>query len=172
MGKLFSSNKYDDIDEKKIFEELEKHSNSAAAEIKVKLTVFEKDLFTEVNKLIDEENIEEYKISSMQIFICYIIDLINKVGKAGEITCQKIFDLYGNTTVSFCFKYNKEENKIILTFTFYDEKLFEYLKPLIKIIKRKGYTLQNKNYEEEFKTFEIDKDSVNIYKIIIINYNK
>jgi hypothetical protein len=158
------------IDEKHIFEELNSHQGQSA-NLEAKLTFFEKDLNEEVNNLITEHNIEEDKASSMNMFINSIIDLINKAGKAGENICQRNFDLYGNSVTTLNFKYNKEEHKIILTFTFYDEKLFEYLTLLIEMINKRGYILE-KNYEEQLKTFEIEKNDVNNFKIKIIDYNK
>ena len=136
------------------------------------LTTFDKEINKEVTNLITEHKIEEEKINSMNIFINSIINLINNAGKSGENTSQKCFNLYGGSIAILYFKYNKEEHKITLAFSFYDEKFFEYLKLLIEMINKKGYHLQKKNYEDDFKAYDIDKDSINTYKIIIINYNK
>ena len=159
------------IDEKKIFQELDNHQGQSAT-VGVKFTFFEKELDEEVNNLIAEHNIEEEKTTSMKIFINSIIDLINKAGKAGENICQRSFDLYGDGTTSLNFNYKKEEHKICLSFTFYDEKLFEYLTLLIEMINKRGISLQKKNYEEDFKTFDIQKGDINIYRIIIFDNNK
>lgn len=37
------------------------------------------------------------------------------------------------------------------------------------MINKKGYHLQKDNYEEDFIKFDIDADTVNVYKMIIIN---
>ena len=156
------------VDEKKIFEQLDSHKGEAA-NLETQLTFFEKDINEEVNNLISEEKIEDNKTSSMNIFINTIIDLIKKAGNGGENTCKKNFKLCGDSCASLLFKYNKDDHQATLTFSFYDEILFEYLILLLKMIIKKGYNLQNKNYEEEFKNFDIDRDSVNIYKLKITN---
>lgn len=156
------------VDEKKIFEELETHKGEAA-NIETKLTFFDKNSNEEVNNLIKEENIEESKKTSMNLFINEIIDLIGKAGNGGENACQKNYNLYGSSCACLNFKYTKEKHEIKLSFTFYDEKLFEYLILLIKMLKKKGYNLEKKNYEKEFKSFQIDNDSVNVYRLIITN---
>jgi len=164
-------NKYENVqlfDVKKIFEKLDAHKGEAAI-IEQKLSFCDKDLSKEINNLISEENIEEKKISTMNLFVSDIMSLIAKAGKSGENTCQKNFNLYDNGSALLSYKYKKKEHQIILVFSFYDRKLFEYLIPLIKILRKKGYNLEKKNYETEFKSFHLDEDNVNSYKIIINN---
>ena len=105
----------------------------------------------------------------MEIFVNSIVSMVSKAGKSGENKCQKNYDLYEESIASLCYVYNKQNHKIILSFSFYDEKIFEYLKVLIKILKKKDYNLENKNYENDFDRFYVDKDSPNLYKIIINN---
>ena len=156
------------VDQKAFFQQLDEHKGEAAS-IEQKITFFDPYLNKEVTNLINEENIEENKISSMNIFINDIITLVSKAKNGGENACQKNYNLYGGSCACLNFKYNKENHKIILTFSFYDKKLFEYLIPLLKMINKKGYHLQKDNYEEDFIKFDIDADTVNVYKMIIIN---
>ena len=167
----FSIEKYEDahiIDEKKMFEQLDAHK-SETANIETKITFFEKEMKKEVDQLIKEENIEETKKSSMEIFINSIVNIVSKAGKSVENKFQKSYELYDESIVCLNYRYNKQNHKIILSFTFFDEKIFEYLKVLIKILKKKDYNLENKNYENDFERFYVDKDSENNYKIIINN---
>ena len=163
--------KYEDaqlIDEKKVFEQLDAHKGESA-NIETKITFFEKEMKKEVDQLIKEENIEEEKKSSMEIFINSIVNIVSKAGKSVENKFQKCYYLYDESIVCLNYRYNKQNHKIILSFTFFDEKIFEYLKVLIKILKKKDYNLENKNYENDFDRFYVDKDSENNYKIIINN---
>ena len=163
--------KYEDaqlIDEKKVFEQLDAHKGESA-NIETKITFFEKEMKKEVDQLIKEENIEEKKKTSMELFVNSIVSMVSKAGKSGENKCQKSYDLYEESIASLNYVYNKQNHKIILSFSFYDEKIFEYLKVLIKVLKKKNYNLENKNYENDFERFYVDKDSENNYKIIINN---
>ena len=167
----FSKVKYEDdhiIDEKKMFEQLGA-LKSESANIETKITFSEKEMKKEVDQLIKEENIEEEKKSSMEIFINSIVNIVSKAEKSVENKFQKCYYLYDESIVCLSYVYNKQNHKIILSFTFYDEKIFEYLKVLIKILKKKDYNLENKNYENDFDRFYVDKDSPNLYKIIINN---
>ena len=167
----FSKVKYEDdhiIDEKKMFEQLDA-LKSESANIETKITFSEKEMKKEVDQLIKEENIEETKKSSMEIFINSIVNIVSKAGKSVENKFQKCYYLYDESIVCLNYRYNKQNHKIILSFTFFDEKIFEYLKVLIKILKKKDYNLENKNYENDFDRYYVDKDSPNLYKIIINN---
>ena len=66
------------------------------------------------------------------------------------------------------YKYDKNNGKINLNFVFYDDKIFLYLKFLIKMLKEKGYELENKNYENEINNFIVE-DAINQFKIILKN---
>ena len=55
-----------------------------------------------------------------------------------------------------------------LNFAFYDDKIVEYLIVLLKILKQKGYQMENEYYEDAIKNFQFD-DDVNKFKIILIN---
>ena len=61
-----------------------------------------------------------------------------------------------------------QKKKINLNFVFYDDKIFLYLKFLIKMLKEKGYELENKNYENEINNFIVE-DAINQFKIILKN---
>ena len=143
-------------DQKKFFNDLDKNRDKSG-KVELKLTTFDKEINKEVTNLITEHNIEEEKINSMNIFINSIINLINNAGKAGENISQNSFDLYGGSIASLYFKYNKEEHKITLAFSFYDEKLFEYLKLLIEMINKKGYNLQKKTKKTTLKHMTLIK---------------
>ena len=167
----YSKEKYEHaqlVDEKKVFEQLDAHKGESA-KIVTKITFFEKKTKSEVEQLIKEENIEEKKKSSKEIFVNSIVNILSKAGKIVENKCQKSYDLYDESIVCLNYRYNKQNHKIILSFTFFDEKIFEYLKVLIKILKKKDYNLENKNYENDFEMFYVEKDLPNLYKIIINN---
>ena len=137
------------LDEKKIFDELNQHKEEAA-QIGMSLTFFEKKLDKEILNCINKENIK------------------NEEKKNGENNNKKNLDLYENGVATLIYKYDKNSGKINLNFVFYDDKIFLYLKFLIKMLKEKGYELENKNYENEINNFIVD-DAINQFKIILKN---
>ena len=74
-----------------------------------------------------------------------------------ENSIRKNYNLHENGLAMLYFKYIKNENTIILSFTFYDGKIFEYLKYLIKMLNKKGYDLENKNYENDLQISKLMK---------------
>jgi len=142
---------------------------AGAETIEANLTFFDKNISEDVNKLLIQEKVEKNKASLMSIFINSILSIISKAKKGGENSIRKNYNLHENGLAMLYFKYIKSENTIILSFTFYDGKIFEYLKYLIKMLNKKGYDLENKNYENELQNFQINEDDTNLFKIKIKN---
>ena len=156
------------LDEKKIFDELNQHKEEAA-HIGLNLTFFEKNLNEEILNYINKENIKnEEKKSTLRVFIGYVLSLVINAKKNGENNNKKNLDLYESGVATLIYKYDKNNGKINLNFVFYDDKIFLYLKFLIKMLKEKGYELENKNYENEINNFIVD-DAINQFKIILKN---
>ena len=164
-------NKYRNVEhenERQIFEQLEKHRGELA-HIDVNLSFFDKDLTKEVESLVNKENIKnEGKKDTMKLFIKYIVNCVTNAKKNGENKSRKNFDLYEGSVATLSFNYDKNQRKIYLNFAFYDDKIFEYLIVLLKILKQKGYQMENEYYEDAIKNFQIEED-VNKFKIILIN---
>ena len=164
-------NNYKDVqldNEKKVFEQLEKHKGEAA-HIDVNLSFFDKELTKEVENLVNKENIKnEGKKDTMKLFIKFIVNCVTNAKKNGENKSRKNFDLYEGSVATLTFIYDKNERKIHLNFAFYDDKIVEYLIVLLKILKQKGYQMENEYYEDAIKNFQIE-DDVNKFKIILIN---
>ena len=155
-------NNYKDVqldNEKKVFEQLEKHKGEAA-HIDVNLSFFDKELTKEVENLVNKENIKnEGKKDTMKLFIKFIVNCVTNAKKNGENKSRKNFDLYEGSVATLTFNLN---------FAFYDDKIVEYLIVLLKILKQKGYQMENEYYEDAIKNFQFD-DDVNKFKIILIN---
>ena len=157
------------IDEKKILNDLNQHKDQAA-HVGVNLTYFEKKLNQEVSNYIDKENIkDDEKKNTMHVFIGYVLSLVTNVTKKGINNDRKSLDLFNQGTATFALKYDKNSKKITLNFVFYDDKIFYYLKVLLKILREKGYELEKNNYENEINNFHIEEDEVNKFQIIIKN---
>ena len=156
------------LEEKKIFDELDQHKEEAA-HIGLNLTFFEKNLNEEILNYINKENIKnEEKKSTLRVFIGYVLSLVTNAKKNGENNNKKNLDLYESGVATLIYKYDKNNGKINLNFVFYDDKIFLYLKFLIKMLKEKGYELENKNYENEINNFIVE-DAINQFKIILKN---
>ena len=164
-------NKYRNVEienERQIFEQLEKHRGEFA-HIEVNLSFFDKDLTKEVENLVNKENIKnEEKKDTMKLFIKYIVNCVINAKKNGENKSKKKLELYEGSVTTLTFIYDKNERKIHLNFAFYDDKIVEYLIVLLKILKQKGYQMENEYYEDAIKNFQFD-DDVNKFKIILIN---
>ena len=164
-------NKYRNVEienERQIFEQLEKLKGEAA-HIEVNLSFFDKDLTKEVESLVNKENIKnEEKKDTMKLFIKYIVNCVINAKKNGENKSKKKLELYEGSVTTLTFIYDKNERKIHLNFAFYDDKIVEYLIVLLKILKHKGYQMENEYYEDEIKNFQF-KEDVNNFKIILIN---
>ena len=164
-------NNYKDVqldNEKVVFQELEKHKGEAA-HIDVNLSFFDKDLTKEVESLVNKENIKnEEKKDTMKFFLKYIVNCVINAKKNGENKSKRNLELYEGSVTTLTFIYDKNERKIYLNFAFYDDKIVEYLIVLLKILKHKGYQMENEYYEDEIKNFQF-KEDVNNFKIILIN---
>ena len=156
------------VDKDQVFKQLNEHKGEAAT-IETNLTFFDKNISEDVNKLLIQEKVEKNKASLMSIFINSILSIISKAKKGGENSIRKNYNLHENGLAMLYFKYIKSENTIILSFTFYDGKIFEYLKYLIKMLNKKGYDLENKNYENDLQNFQINEEDSNLFKIKIKN---
>ena len=144
------------VDKDQVFKQLNEYKGEAAT-IETNLTFFDKKISEDVNKLLTQEKVEKNKASLMSIFINSILSIISKVKKGGENSIRKNYNLHENGLAMLYFKYIKNENTIILSFTFYDGKIFEYLKYLIKMLNKKGYDLENKNYENDLQISKLMK---------------
>ena len=156
------------VNEKKVFEQLEQNKGKNA-QIDVKLSFYEQKFAKEVECLIDKENIKNPgKKESMESFIKFIVSCVINVKKNGENKIRKNFDLYEGSVATLTFNYDKKVGKLYLSFAFYDDKIVQYLIVLLKILKEKGYQMENEQYENEIKNF-VFEDDVNKFKIILIN---
>ena len=164
-------NKYRNVEienERQIFEQLEKLKGEAA-HIEVNLSFFDKDLTKEVESLVNKENIKnEEKKDTMKFFLECIVGCVVNAEKRGEGKSKRNLELYEGSVTTLTFIYDKNERKIYLNFAFYDDKIVEYLIVLLKILKHKGYQMENEYYEDEIKNFQF-KEDVNNFKIILIN---
>ena len=79
----------------------------------------------------------------MRVFIGYVLSLVTNAKKNGENNNKKNLDLYESGVATLIYKYDKNNGKINLNFVFCDDKIFLYLKFLIKMLKEKGYELEN-----------------------------
>ena len=114
------------------------------AHIGMKLSFFEKNLNEEILNYINKENIKnEEKKNTLHTFIGYVLSLVINAKKNGENNNKKNLVLYENGVATLIYKYDKNNGKINLNFVFYDDKIFLYLKFLIKMLKEKGYELEN-----------------------------
>ena len=164
-------NKYRNVEienERQIFEQLEEHREEFA-HIEVNLSFFDKDLTKEVESLVNKENIKnEEKKDTMKFFLECIVGCVVNAEKRGEGKSKRNLELYEGSVTTLTFIYDKNERKIHLNFAFYDDKIVEYLIVLLKILKHKGYQMENEYYEDEIKNFQF-KEDVNNFKIILIN---
>ena len=164
-------NKYRNVEienERQIFEQLEKHRGELE-HIEVNLSFFDKDLTKEVESLVNKENIKnEEKKDTMKFFLECIVGCVVNAEKRGEGKSKRNLELYEGSVTTLTFIYDKNERKICLNFAFCDDKIVEYLIVLLKILKHKGYQMENEYYEDEIKNFQF-KEDVNNFKIILIN---
>jgi hypothetical protein len=155
------------VDKEGIFKQLNDHKGEAAT-IETNLTFFENKINDEVNKLLTQEKVSKDKASLINIFINSILSSIKNAKKGGENIFRKSYQLHEKGLALLYFNYKKKECKITLSFTFYDDKILEYLKYLVKMIKKLGYNLE-KNYENDLQNIKINEEDDNVYKIIIKN---